>query len=241
VTRAPRSSWRVGLAALAIALALPAKADDPRVAASAVIEGENILAHIRQLASDEFEGRAPGTRGEVLTTRYLASQFQSFGLKPGNPDGTYFQDVPLVGYRTVPQIRISAGGTRIALRYPEDFVHDFPALRASARIFGAGVVFAGYGIVAPAYGWDDYRNLDVRNKLRRRAVAARARRLGGARPGLLQGRSAYVVFHAGVQVRRCGGQGCGGHPRRHRPREGQDLLALPGLREAGGRRAEAGA
>jgi Zn-dependent M28 family amino/carboxypeptidase len=129
------------------------------------IKPEEILENIKKLASDEFEGRAPGTRGETLTVNYLVDQFKHSGLKPGNPDGTYIQNVPLVGYRTIPRIEIEAGGQTISLKLFDDFVHDFPALRTSAAAKNAGVVFAGYGIVAPEYGWDDYKGVDVRNKL----------------------------------------------------------------------------
>lgn len=133
--------------------------------ALAKIEARNIAAHLDQLASDEFAGRAPGTPGETLTIGYLAAQLSQLGLKPGNPDGTYFQKVPMVGYRSVPTMEIEAGGKTLALEYLEDFVHDRVALRANASIKDAEVVFAGYGISAPAYGWDDYKNIDVRNKL----------------------------------------------------------------------------
>jgi len=90
----------------------------------ATIQSPNIAAHIERLAADEFEGRAPGTRGETLTVQYLEQQFRRFGLKPGKPDGTYFQAVPLVGYRAVPRIRIESRGQVLELRYPQDFVHD---------------------------------------------------------------------------------------------------------------------
>jgi Zn-dependent M28 family amino/carboxypeptidase len=125
----------------------------------------NIEAHLEQLASDEFEGRAPGTRGETLTINYLAEQFKRAGAAPGNPDGTYFQKVPLVGYTSVPKIEVEAGGQTTELKFLEDFVHDTVALRTAVSVKHAGIVFAGHGIVAPAWGWDDYKNLDVRNKL----------------------------------------------------------------------------
>src|SRR5262245_43953933 len=61
------------------------------------ITTNELLQHVTRLASDEFEGRAPGTRGEELTVQYLVEQFRRAGLKPGNPDGTFFQNVPLMG------------------------------------------------------------------------------------------------------------------------------------------------
>jgi hypothetical protein len=62
---------------------------------AAVITPENIMRHIRTLASDEFEGRGPGSTGEKQTVEYLIHQFREFGLQPGNPDGTYIQRVPI--------------------------------------------------------------------------------------------------------------------------------------------------
>lgn len=68
------------------------------------------MAHLKVLASDEFEGRAPGTKGEELSVRYLADQFRAAGLQPGNPDGTYFQEVPLAGIRSFPTLRFNVAG-----------------------------------------------------------------------------------------------------------------------------------
>lgn len=129
------------------------------------IRADTILEHIKKLASDEFEGRGPGTRGETLTVDYLVDQFKRSGLKPGNPDGTFLQNVPLVGSETTPEIEIEAGGQTMSLKFFDDFVHDLPVLRPSASVKNVGVVFAGYGIVAPDYGCDDYKGVDVRNKL----------------------------------------------------------------------------
>lgn len=129
------------------------------------VEAKRISEHVKKLASDKFEGRAPGTTGETLTVNYLAEQFKKSGVKPGNPNGTYFQNVALVGYRTVPQIEVEAAGKMVPFVFLDDFVHDFPVLRPSATLKNAPIVFAGYGIVAPQYGWDDYKGLDVRGKL----------------------------------------------------------------------------
>lgn len=129
------------------------------------VEAERILEHVKKLASDTFEGRAPGTVGEKLTINYLAEQFKKSGINPGNPNGTFFQNVPLVGYRTVPQIDVEVAGKKVPFAFFDDFVHDYPLLRPSATVKNAPIVFAGYGIVAPQYGWDDYKGLDVRGKL----------------------------------------------------------------------------
>ena len=129
------------------------------------VEAKRISEHVKKLASDKFEGRAPGTLGETLTVNYLAEQFKKSGVKPGNPDGTFFQKVPLVGYRTVPQIEVEAAGKKVPFVFLDDFVHDYPVLRPSASVKNAPIVFAGYGITAPQYGWDDYKDVDVRGKL----------------------------------------------------------------------------
>lgn len=129
------------------------------------IRGDRILEHIKILASDKFEGRNTGSKGEILTVNYLVDQFKRAGLKPGNPDGTYIQKVPLVGFLSQPQIELSINGTKLPLNFMDDFVHEYPRLQPHVSVKNAGVVFAGYGIVAPEYGWDDYKGVDVRNKL----------------------------------------------------------------------------
>lgn len=129
------------------------------------ISGGEILAHIKVLASDEYEGRAPGTIAETKTVEYLVEQFKRSGLKPGNPNGTYVQDVPLVGFQTRPQIELTVKGVNVPINYHEDFVHETPLLHPEVSVKNLDAVFAGYGIIAPEYGWDDYKGIDVRNKL----------------------------------------------------------------------------
>lgn len=137
----------------------------PLQSALDAIKADVILDYVKKLASDEFEGRAPGTRGERLTVDYLVDQFKGAGLKVGNPNGTFVQRVPLVGYQSVPNIEVESGGQTQSIKFIDDFVHDLPALRATASKKNIGVVFAGYGIVAPEFGWDDYKGVDIRNKL----------------------------------------------------------------------------
>ena len=129
------------------------------------VKGPNVLAHVKKLASDEFEGRAPGTRGEELTVKYLVEQFKAVGAAPGNPNGTYTQNVPLVGYLTTPRIDLTTNGNPIPFQFQDDFVHDYARLTPRVDIRSADVVFAGYGITAPQFGWDDYKNVDVKGKL----------------------------------------------------------------------------
>src|SRR5881409_1698266 len=92
------------------------------------ITPDGLLAHIKILASDEFEGRSPGTKGEELSVKYIADQFKQIGLKPGNPDGTYTQEVPLAGIKSDPKMSFTIGDKTTELKFPDDFV------ASSARI-----------------------------------------------------------------------------------------------------------
>src|SRR5205807_9659754 len=74
------------------------------------ITADGLLAHIKMLASDEFEGRAPGSKGEELSIKYIADQFKTIGLIPGNPDGSYFQEVPLAGITSATTASFVVGG-----------------------------------------------------------------------------------------------------------------------------------
>jgi Zn-dependent M28 family amino/carboxypeptidase len=128
------------------------------------ITPDGFLAHIKVLASDEFEGRAPGTKGEELSVKYITDQFKQIGLKPGNPDGTYVQEVPLAGIKSYPQMLFVAGDKTIELKYPDDLVASSARLQPEINIDNSDVVFVGYGVVAPEYGWDDYKGVNVRGK-----------------------------------------------------------------------------
>ncbi len=129
------------------------------------IHGDAVLEHIKVLASDAFEGRAPGTDGETKSVDYLTRQFKALGLKPGNPDGTYVQDVPLVGF-TAKDVKgsFSLGGKTLDLKFTDDWVAVSRRQAQKVEVENSEVVFVGYGIVAPEYGWDDYKGLDVRGK-----------------------------------------------------------------------------
>jgi Zn-dependent M28 family amino/carboxypeptidase len=128
------------------------------------ITPDGLLAHIKILASDEFEGRAPGTKGEELSVKYITDEFKQIGLKPGNPDGTYTQEVPLAGIRSDPKMSFIIGDKTIDLKFPDDFVASSARLEPEIKIDNSDLVFVGYGIVAPEYGWDDYKDVDVSGK-----------------------------------------------------------------------------
>ncbi|MCP9496206.1 MAG: M28 family metallopeptidase [Pyrinomonadaceae bacterium MAG19_C2-C3] len=133
-------------------------------AALNTITSEDILRHTRVLSSDEYEGRAPGTRGEDLTVKYLTDEFKRLGLKPGNPDGTYTQKVPLAGFTAQPTASFEVKGEKIDLSFPNDYVAVSRRYVPEVNVANSDVVFVGYGVVAPEYGWDDYKGLDVRGK-----------------------------------------------------------------------------
>src|SRR5260370_3706107 len=128
------------------------------------ITPDGLLAHIKILASDQFEGRAPGTKGEELSVNYITDQLKQIDLKPGNPDGSYIQEVPLVGIKGEPRMSLAIGDKTTELRYPDDFVASSARLQSEIKIDNSDVVFVGYGIVAPEYGWDDYKDVDVSRK-----------------------------------------------------------------------------
>ena len=140
-------------------------AASPAVTAAAqVIDTASLLQHIKDLASDSMEGRAPGTPGEEKAVAYLTQQFQKLGLKPGNPDGTYIQKVDLIGYKAHPAASFTARGKTVLLRYPDDYIANSRHNRDETKVDNSDVVFVGYGVVAPEYGWDDYKGVDVHGK-----------------------------------------------------------------------------
>jgi Zn-dependent M28 family amino/carboxypeptidase len=136
----------------------------PAAAADQSITPAALLDHIRTLASDEFEGRAPGTPGEERTVNYLVEQLKTLGLQPGNPDGTYIQRVPLTGFTAQSTVSVTAPVGPIELRAPNEVVAWSRRSRPEVKVTNADVVFVGYGVVAPEYGWDDFKDVDVRGK-----------------------------------------------------------------------------
>jgi Zn-dependent M28 family amino/carboxypeptidase len=140
---------------------------DPMVErAERAIDGEVVRRHVATLASDEFEGRAPGTAGETRTLEYLEQQFLALGLQP--VDGASFrQPVPLVEITALPgqaRLGFSGSGRQVDLALGEDMVVNTRRVEPAARIDASEVVFVGHGIVAPELGWNDYAGLDMRGK-----------------------------------------------------------------------------
>jgi len=125
-----------------------------------------VLQHVKVLSSDKFQGRAPGGIGEDLTVSYLETQFKDLGLKPGNPDGTYVQKVPLVGITGAEArpLTFTKGTQKLTLKWKDDVVAWSKHVADTAQVDKSDVVFAGYGIEAPEYGWNDFKGIDVKGK-----------------------------------------------------------------------------
>lgn len=138
--------------------------ETPPKEAGNAIEPAGLLEHIKILSSDQFEGRAPGSEGEEKSVRYITSQFQKLGLKPGNPNGSYIQEVPMAGILTAPTARITIGEQKLELRAPEEFVAFTEQLVPRIEVKNSDLVFVGYGVVAPEYGWDDFKGADLKGK-----------------------------------------------------------------------------
>jgi Zn-dependent M28 family amino/carboxypeptidase len=123
-----------------------------------------ILDHIRVLSSDAFEGRAPGSPGEDMTIAYLQQEYGKLGLSPGNPDGTFIQNVPMVGILSTITTTIDTGGKTLTPVLINDYVAVSRRITPALEVKDSGIVFVGYGVVAPEYGWDDFKGVDVRGK-----------------------------------------------------------------------------
>ena len=121
--------------------------------------------HVRELASDDYAGRRPGSPGEDKTVAYLVEQFRKLKLKAGN-GASYLQQVPMVEIQAGADASMSIQGSRgtRVLGMGGDLVIWCPRARPQAALRGSDLVFVGYGIVAPEYGWNDYAGIDVHGK-----------------------------------------------------------------------------
>lgn len=160
----------LGLSAL---LASPSASASPSVVtaeeqkAGAAITPELLRSRIKFLASDLLEGRGPASRGDSLAREYVATELESMGLQPGAPGGGWVQKVPLVGITPkVPDtMTFTSGGVKLEIKNRLDFIAFSGVQKPEARIDDSEIVFVGYGIVAPEYRWDDYKNVNVRGKV----------------------------------------------------------------------------
>jgi Zn-dependent M28 family amino/carboxypeptidase len=159
----PKSVFCV-LAMLALSTVVSAQ-QGPDSAAVKTIDQKSYARHLKILASDEFKGRKPFTIGETRTINYLEAEFKKLGLKPGNGQ-SYFQAVPMVDIKSVPEEKLvikNAKGS-VTATYLTGFVAGTKHVEPVVSISSSPLVFAGYGIVAPEYNWNDYAGLDVKGK-----------------------------------------------------------------------------
>ena len=159
--------WAEGGAGSGGAKAPSVRLPGPAFVALETINPDHIRWHVRYLSHDLLEGRGTGQRGGDLAAEYIATQFAEYGLKPAGDHGTYMQRVPFVGIITLPETQFSLipkKGEAMNLRPLDEYVAYDQSQQPQSDI-DADVVFVGYGIEAPEYGWDDYKGVDVRGKV----------------------------------------------------------------------------
>ena len=133
--------------------------------AEAAITPANLLRHITELSSDAYTGRAPGTEGEIRSVAYLIAQCKEIGLEPGNQDGSWTQKVALWGTLTQDStLQVQVRGKEMLLVAGQDYVAWSALPAGKVDVVSSGVVFGGYGVVAPEYRWDDYAGSDIHGK-----------------------------------------------------------------------------
>jgi Zn-dependent M28 family amino/carboxypeptidase len=150
-------------ASLAAVEDLTAQTPDQAARVAGAVDPNVLRAHLEFLADDALEGRRPGTRGGELAAKYIAAQFERMGLEPAGDSGTYYHHVPIITLTPHPTLKIG-GSASSELAYRDDYV--LWSMRNDSATKATGeLVFVGYGIVAPEYDWNDYKDLDVKNKV----------------------------------------------------------------------------
>ncbi|HQS25464.1 MAG: peptidase M28 [Sphingobacteriia bacterium 24-36-13] len=131
-----------------------------------VFNVDSLKKHISVLASDDFMGRKPFTEGETKTVAYLQEQFKQMGLEPGNGD-SYIQEVPMANIlaTAAPNMQVKSAKGNFNLKAFDDYIIWTDKTDSSISLDNAELVFAGYGVVAPEYNWNDYAGLDVKGKV----------------------------------------------------------------------------
>lgn len=156
-----------GLSRLPAAAAPAVRPSSAVFAAMQTIDPERIRTQVRFLSHDLLEGRGTGQRGGEIAAEYIATQFALYGLKPAGDSGTYMQKVPMVGVTPASQTTFSlvpANGSAVSLKVLDEYVAYDQTQQPESEI-DAPIVFVGYGIHAPEYNWDDYKDVDLRGKV----------------------------------------------------------------------------
>ena len=168
----------VGVMLFSVASGLVGQSNIPPAvkAAEGSIDGEKIRAHVKFLSDDLLEGRGPGLRGAEIAAQYIATQFELYGLKPGGDNGSYLQQISFVGMKAIPEkTTMSLVPKRpegeigimlysIDLTYGDDYTVSNQTLTPTVDV-DAPIVFVGYGVTAPEFGWNDYAGVDVKGKV----------------------------------------------------------------------------
>jgi Zn-dependent M28 family amino/carboxypeptidase len=151
---------------IAVVISLAAAISCPAAALGTINENK-IRAHTQFLSDDMLGGRGVGSQGEELAIRYIAAQFQSMGILPGAANGSYFQKVPMVATKADPSMALSfqVGNDTVTAKYGDEFIATTPLQRESASLRDKELLFVGYGIQAPEYDWDDFKDADVEGKV----------------------------------------------------------------------------
>jgi len=167
---------RSGAFAALLSLALVAAAPPP---AAPHVDMQRMSEVTRVLASDAFQGRAPGTPGEDKTIPYLVEQFKAAGLEPAGENGGWTQTVPMIHTQLKAPVNVSVtqAGQTLPLKFPDDIYLGTVRPVDRVRIANAPMVFVGYGVTAPERGWDDFKGVDLHGKV---AVMLGGRSCGGA-------------------------------------------------------------
>ncbi len=131
-----------------------------------IFNRDSLAQHIIVLASDSFQGRKPFTPGETRTLDYLQNEFRSMGIEPGNGD-SYLQDVPMVEITpdADPQMKVESSRGSFELQRPADYVLSTENTDSVVSLDRDELIFAGYGVVAPEYNWNDYAGINVKGKV----------------------------------------------------------------------------
>ena len=150
-----------------LALGLSAAPLLPAAAQAQAIAPDRLESSVRTLASDLFQGRAPGTIGEERTIGYLVGRFEALGLEPGGPDGQWVQTVPLLHTQlgTPTQLAVTQGSATMPWTFGENVYVSTLQPKDNVSIDKAPMVFVGYGVSAPERGWDDFKGVDLKGKV----------------------------------------------------------------------------
>lgn len=153
------------LASMLVTLIISACTQNKESTSLGPITPEEIKSHIAVLADDSLQGRRPFTIGETKTVNYISSALKKAGVGPGNGE-SYIQKVPMIEITSTPSknMEINGGKEKLTFKAVEDFVAFTRREQPTIQLKDSPLVFAGFGIVAPEFGWNDYKNLDVKGK-----------------------------------------------------------------------------